>query len=172
MVGTIEPRKGHKIIYDLFTQLWETHNIDLSLTFIGKKGWMIDELTDSFSTSEYLNKNFFWFNQASDEFLKLCYASTDAVIIASLDEGFGLPIIEAAQHGCRIIANDIPVFREVAPPECFFLRLDNFDAATLQFRDWLKKPSPRCSSVKLQTWGESTKQIVTKLKLISSLQTK
>jgi glycosyltransferase involved in cell wall biosynthesis len=36
------------------------------------------------------------------------------LIAASYDEGFGLPLIEAAHYGLPILARDIPVFREVA----------------------------------------------------------
>jgi glycosyltransferase involved in cell wall biosynthesis len=32
----------------------------------------------------------------------------------SLDEGFDLPLIEAAKHALPILARDIPVFREIA----------------------------------------------------------
>ena len=35
-------------------------------------------------------------------------------------EGFGLPLIEAAQYGLPIIARDIPVFREVAGENAYY----------------------------------------------------
>lgn len=35
------------------------------------------------------------------------------VIYPSFDEGFGIPILEALAHGCKVLARDIPVFREV-----------------------------------------------------------
>ena len=68
MVGTIEPRKGHKIILDLFSQLWALEEDQISLTFIGKQGWMVDELIKSINKSKYFNKTLFWFNDASDSF--------------------------------------------------------------------------------------------------------
>lgn len=40
------------------------------------------------------------------------YANTALTICLSLDEGFGLPSIEAAQFGSPLVASDIPVFRE------------------------------------------------------------
>lgn len=40
--------------------------------------------------------------------------SSTCLIAASFGEGFGLPLIEAAQHGLPIMARDIAVFREVA----------------------------------------------------------
>ncbi len=166
MVGTIEPRKGHRIVFDLFNRLWLQDNESVSLTFIGKEGWMVEDLLHSFVTSKFLNHRFFLFNDASDAFLERCYEETDAVIIASLNEGYGLPIIEAAQNNCRVIANDIPVFREVAPENCYFLKLANPEVAFLQLQGWLKNPSKRCSILKQQTWKDSTTQIIERTKLL------
>ena len=166
LVGTIEPRRGHQIIYDIFSQLWEKGHSNISLTFIGKEGWMVKELIQSLKDSEHYNKNFFWFNDASDGFLDLCYKKTDAVIVASLNEGFGLPILEAAQRNCRVIANDIPIFREVAPRECYFVDLNNPAHAYQQMQDWLKNPSKPCSYSRTRTWKDSTLQILEKTKLL------
>lgn len=166
MVGTIEPRKGHKIILDLFSQLWEVAEDNISLTFIGKEGWMVGELIKSISNSKYFNKTLFWFSDASDSFLDLCYKETDAVIVASLNEGFGLPIIEAAQRNCRIIANDIPVFREVSPEGCFFLNLTNPIVALKQLKDWLKEPPKACLCPKTKSWKETAIQIARNTHLI------
>ena len=166
MVGTIEPRKGHKIILDLFTQLWGLEENNISLTFIGKEGWMVGELIKSINNSKYFNKTLFWFNNASDSFLDLCYKETDAVIVASLNEGFGLPIIEAAQRNCRIIANDIPVFREVSPEGCFFLNLTNPIVALKQLKDWLKEPPKACLCPKTKSWKETAIQIARNTHLI------
>lgn len=166
MVGTIEPRKGHKIILDLFSQLWEVAEDNISLTFIGKEGWMVGELIKSISNSKYFNKTLFWFSDASDSFLDLCYKETDAVIVASLNEGFGLPIIEAAQRNCRIIANDIPVFREVSPEGCFFLNLTNPIVALKQLKDWLKEPPKACLCPRTKSWKETAIQIARNTHLI------
>lgn len=165
MVGTIEPRKGHRIVLDLFTELWANNRKDISLTFVGKEGWMVKELIASFKNTELLNENFFWFNNASDAFLDKCYKKTDAVIVASLNEGFGLPVIEAAQRECRVIANDIPIFREVAPNNCFFIKLTNPAIAKKQLQDWLENPPPACSNMKSHSWKESTIQIIEKLSI-------
>lgn len=50
----------------------------------------------------------------SDEVLAASYRRARAVAMVSLDEGFGLPVIEALDSGARVVASDIPVFRWVA----------------------------------------------------------
>jgi len=43
MVGTVEPRKGHKIVLDAFELIWNSA-LNANLVIIGKKGWMVDDL--------------------------------------------------------------------------------------------------------------------------------
>jgi len=49
----------------------------------------------------------------SDQVLLSLYNAADYLVFPSLYEGFGLPLLEAVGH-CAVLANDIPVFREIA----------------------------------------------------------
>ncbi len=51
------------------------------------------------------------------------YNEFDIVVSPSLSEGFGLVLLEAAQHGCAIIASDLPAFSEILVPETDFLAI-------------------------------------------------
>ncbi len=59
-----------------------------------------------------------------------------ALVCASSDEGFGLPLVEAASLGCPIIARDIEIFRETSGGEAFFF--ENGDAGKIAegLRNW------------------------------------
>ena len=54
------------------------------------------------------------FPSVSDKQLALFYNCAKAIVIPSLDEGFGLPLLEALACRCPVIVSDIPVFREIA----------------------------------------------------------
>jgi len=56
----------------------------------------------------------------SDGELALLYRGAAALIQASEAEGFGLPLIEALSVGTPVLANDIPVFRELAGAHATF----------------------------------------------------
>jgi len=48
--------------------------------------------------------------------LERLYANASAVVFPSRYEGFGLPILEAAARGCRVIARPLPVYAELGVP--------------------------------------------------------
>jgi glycosyltransferase involved in cell wall biosynthesis len=135
-VGTVEPRKGHSLVFAAMEQLWESE-IDANWVVVGKLGWNMDELANRLGRHKEYRNRLFWMSGLSDEMLDLVYRKSTALIAASECEGFGLPIIEAAQHGLPIIARDIPIFREVAGEHAFYF--DGANAASLAnaLRTWL-----------------------------------
>src|SRR5690606_31533891 len=61
-----------------------------------------------------------------------CYQNARALVFPSLDEGFGLPVIEALQNGLPVIASDIPVLREIGKDMLMYI--DPYDSLTLASR--------------------------------------
>src|SRR5262249_2265090 len=118
MVGAIEPHRGHAQALAAFERLWGEGQ-GLNLVIIGKQGRMVERLIDRLRAHSELNRRLFWLDGVSDEYLDKVYAASTCLIAASEGEGFGLPLIEAAQHKLPIIARDIPVFREVAGESAF-----------------------------------------------------
>jgi glycosyltransferase involved in cell wall biosynthesis len=45
--------------------------------------------------------------------LEALYACASLYVCPSLEEGFGLPVLDAMRRGCVVLANDVPVLREV-----------------------------------------------------------
>jgi glycosyltransferase involved in cell wall biosynthesis len=72
-----------------------------------------------------------WLDDASDADVDWAYANASAHVCASLTEGFGLPIVEAATRGLPSIVSDIPVFREIGGDGARYFRVtDAADLAT------------------------------------------
>jgi glycosyltransferase involved in cell wall biosynthesis len=113
MVGTIEPRKGHGTVLKAFQMLWAS-GLTVRLVFVGRPGWKVTDLISRMEELSAASEFFDYYPNASDEKLAQCYSEADAVIAASLAEGFGLPLVETLLLGKPLIASDIPAFREVA----------------------------------------------------------
>jgi len=166
MVGTIEPRKGHKQVLKAFERLWQ-EGIAINLAIVGKQGWMMEETNKKLKQHPELNKQLFWFEGISDEYLEKVYANSLCLIAASEGEGFGLPLIEAAQHNISIIARDIPVFREVAKSHAFFFKETDAEGLAKKIKQWLmlygKNTHPKSGLMPWMTWQQSAQQLLTSL---------
>ena len=162
LVGTIEPRKGYGEMLEAFTQLW-AESIDVNLVIVGKVGWNIQPLVDKLSQHPELGRRLFWLQGISDEYLEKIYDASACLVAASEAEGFGLPIIEAAQHGIPVIARDIAVFREVAGESAFYFSPKAKSSIAEQFKAWmaLQKQDlhPKSSGIQYLNWQQSTEQL-------------
>lgn len=171
MVGTIEPRKGYLQTLEAFEQLWK-EGMEVNLVIVGREGWKglpdshrrdIPRTVERLRSSPEHNKRLFWLEGISDEYLEKVYAASTCLIAASYGEGFGLPLIEAAQHKLPIIARDIPVFREVAGEHAYYFTAHDGRELAEAIRDWLQLfrqgRHPRSEGMKYLTWKESAKQL-------------
>ncbi len=161
-VGTIEPRKAHHQVLDAFDQLW-AQGQDVNLVLVGKAGWLMDDFIKRLENHPERNNRFFWLSGVSDEYLEKIYDSATCLVTASVGEGFGLPLIESAQHGLPIIARDIPVFREVAGNCAQYFSGDAPDAIVVAVKIWLarnaKGLTPNVANMPWLTWEQSANQL-------------
>ena len=164
MVGTIEPRKGYRQVLEAFTRLWD-QGADVNLVFVGKKGWLVDELVNYIETHPELGDRLLWLESISDEYLEEVYAACSCLLAASEGEGFGLPLIEAAQKRVPIIARDIPVFREVAGDHAYYFADSVAEEPLVEaVQQWLvllsENKHPRSDSLPWLTWRQSLEEML------------
>lgn len=163
MVGTVEPRKGHAQAIAAFEQLWAA-GVEINLVIFGKLGWGVESLVEHLGNHPERGKRLLWFDGGSDEMLLCMYKHATSLLMASEAEGFGLPLIEAAQHGLPIIARDLAVFREVAGEHAFYFRgLAPEDLASA-VRTWLalreRGAAPTSNAMPWLTWEQSAAQLL------------
>lgn len=123
MVGTLEPRKGHRDALDVAERLWQG-GADFNLIVVGQRGWMTDDVASRLERHPNRGTSVHWHDDIGDRELGALYRHSTALLAASIGEGYGLPLIEAAQHGLPVIARDIPVFREVMGDGAHYLPQD------------------------------------------------
>lgn len=127
-VGTLEPRKDHATLLKAFEAAWDD-GLQANLLIVGKNGWGADELAARIRGSRHFNRRLFWPENVSDAELDVAYRSAAGLIQASVSEGFGLPIVEAARYGTPLLLSDIEVFREIAGEHARYFPVG--DAGTL-----------------------------------------
>jgi len=169
MVGTIEPRKGHQEVLDAFDALWR-QGYKINLVIVGKKGWMVERLADRITNHKQAGRRLVWLSGVSDAYLEELYGVSRCLIAASHAEGFGLPLIEAAQRGVPVIARDIPVFREVAGEHVFYF--DNGRNLVNAIQQWLKlyeqQQHPASDQMQWLTWQQSAARLLQVLGVTAS----
>ncbi|MHB1664293.1 MAG: glycosyltransferase [bacterium] len=167
MVGTIEPRKGYNYTLEAFEDLWK-NRFGGVLVIVGKIGWNVDTLIKKFNNSIYLNKKLFIFNDLNDDELSFLYSSVNAVICASLREGFGLPLVEAMYCNIPVLASDISVFREVGAdyPIYFNPDAEHLIKAIKEFEKHSPEPALNIKNIKnnCNTWDNSVDMLADRIK--------
>lgn len=123
-VGTIEPRKGHMTIIKAWEKAKKTGSVKLLV--MGHDGWLNHEIKQALH--QYEGQGLFWLKDATDEELAYAYKKSLALIEASLEEGFGLPLVEAGVYGLPVLCSDIDVFREVLGEKAMYFRKEDSDA--------------------------------------------
>lgn len=163
MVGALEPRTHHSQVLAAFEALWRSGS-DISLVIVGKQGWRVEPLVERLRNHPEQGKRLLWLEEASDAMLFELYRRSTVLLMASQDEGFGLPLVEAARHGLPIIARSIPVFREVCGDHAFYFTGDKPEDLEEAITTWLKLhqagKNPSVEGMKVLTWEESTQQLL------------
>lgn len=113
-VGTIEPRKNHRLLLDVWRRMAEdARSAPLPLVIVGQWGADSAPLRAMLRSCPALRRHVTVIDRCSDAELGRWIAGAEAVLMPTLAEGFGLPVVEALQLGTPVIASDIPCFREI-----------------------------------------------------------
>lgn len=111
MVGTIEPRKNHRLVLDAFDH--ELFALGYHLVFAGHFGWDIEELKERITKHPQLGKQLFLVENGNDATIDYLYQNAHMLAFPSFAEGFGLPLIEGLGRGIPAAASSYSVIREV-----------------------------------------------------------
>lgn len=117
--------KNHMVLAKALVYLKNTINYDLSKikVYLTINKGDIPKL-DSYILGESIESCFIYLGQIPYEEVIKCYKKTSALVFPSYIETFGLPLLEAAFFGKKIIASDVSYSREV------LLGYDNVDYCT------------------------------------------
>lgn len=158
-VGTIEPRKNYERLIQAF-ELYVQRGGKMDLCIVGKRGWKTETvfaLLESNATSQRIHI----FSSVADQDLKGLYHHAQGFVMISLDEGFGLPALEAQYYGLPRLLSDIAVFRELFPAADLWASAENVEdiADKLGKLEGLDKPVEQADNV-FPSWQTAADEII------------
>lgn len=109
-VGTLQPRKNIPVLIEAFARLPDP---TLQLVLVGGKGWLFHEIFKRVEMLELQDRVRFAGYVADDE-LPFWYNAAALLVLPSVYEGFGMPIVEAMACGTPVIAADSSSLPEAA----------------------------------------------------------
>ncbi len=112
-VGTLEPRKNLRRTLQAYAKLIHQKKIAHHFFLVGGNGWgeeNVEHLIDQLNLVEFVTV----LGRVSDEELCCWYANADVLLMPSLYEGFGLPLLEAMVFGVPVITANSSSMPEVA----------------------------------------------------------
>lgn len=99
-VSTIEARKNHQLIYDMYITLIEQGIENLpKVCFIGRRGWKVEKLLNALDQDTRIKDKIMILDNISDENLVTLYKNCWFTLYPSFIEGYGLPVAESLSFG-------------------------------------------------------------------------
>lgn len=125
-VGTFEPRKNIENIIKAYASLPQTIKLRFSLKFAGRVGWggvCPLKLASKYKIQSYVEV----IESPNEEMIQKLYASCLFVLLPSLYEGFGLPILEAFNFGKPVLTSKSSSMVEIGETGAVYVTPQNSD---------------------------------------------
>jgi glycosyltransferase involved in cell wall biosynthesis len=112
-VGTIEARKNHLLLLNLWRQLTEMLGDSAPrLVLIGQRGWETENAIDMLERCPALRGVVFESANVPDDEAARLVQGAQALLLPSFAEGFGFPLVEALTLGVPVLCSNLAAFRE------------------------------------------------------------
>lgn len=154
-VSTLEPRKNIGMLVEAFVKLKNSGALaEHKLVLVGAKGWQNKELAQKIEDNA--NLGIVLPGYVPDELMPAVFALADVLVMPSLYEGFGMPVLEARAVGTPVIVSDIPELKEAADGqgEVVAPQLDELEKALLHMQ-YVPVEERQRANGEIFTWANS-----------------
>jgi glycosyltransferase involved in cell wall biosynthesis len=135
-IGTIEPRKNHALLLDV----WERLGPDAPVLLIfGSRGWNNDAVfarLDALGAGARVRE----VSGLSDGALASLVKGAQGLLFPSHAEGYGLPAVEALQLGTPVMCSNMATFREILAHHAEYIDDSAHEMWEELVKDWSKRP--------------------------------
>ena len=152
-IGTIEPRKNHALLLDVWERLAQRHPATTlpQLFIIGRRGWKnaavfarLDALPPDGPVRELAGLD--------DGAVAALLLRSRALVMPSRAEGFGLPLTEAAGRGIPVLCAPLPSAIELLGDHAHYLPPDDIAAWTDEIARLADQPPLRNAALPPPDW--------------------
>nr|MBI5455971.1 glycosyltransferase family 4 protein [Candidatus Levybacteria bacterium] len=121
-VGNAYPHKNLDRLIQAFNVFHDQRpkTKDLKLILVGRKDYFYKRLEQKTKS-----QNIIFYGVATDAELSNLYKNSLCLVMPSLMEGFGLPVLEAMANKCLVACSDIPSLREVVKDNALYFNPKN-----------------------------------------------
>ncbi len=154
-LSTIQPRKNVPLMIEAVKSV-----VDIKVVIAGKLGW---EYEDSVNSMNANKDKVLYIGRIPDEDRPALYSGAEAFINCSLDEGFGLPLLEAISCGTKAIVSDIPAFKEIGEEYPVYVNPLDIESISAGIQEALSQPmaSHRAQEIaKKYSWDQTAKKFL------------
>ena len=114
-VSTIEARKNHEVLYNVWDRLIAMYGDEVpTLVIVGMVGWGVGDLLFRIRTNPRLKERIRILDNLADGELAWLYRNSLFSVFPSLYEGWGLPVVESLAYGTPCICSTAPAVVEAA----------------------------------------------------------
>lgn len=149
-VGTLQPRKN----VERLIEAYESTQTDHKLVIVGKRGWLYESILKKMQTSSKKD-SIVYLEFVSDEELTVLYAKAAFLVLPSLYEGFGIPVLEAHTHSLPVVVSNTTSLPEVAGEAGIYVDPTN----TSSIAEGITKALQLSESDRKKLAGEAKKQL-------------
>jgi glycosyltransferase involved in cell wall biosynthesis len=141
-VSTIQVRKNHQLLYNLWRRFAEEGRTDVPrLVLVGANGWLTEDLMAQIEKDPMVKDSIVVLNNTSDAGLSWLYENCGFTVYPSLYEGWGLPIAESLAHGKVCLASNTSSMPEAGQQLAVHLDPLDFKAWHDSIIDWIENPA-------------------------------
>ena len=121
-VGSIEERKNLLFLLKAIKRI-----TNIKLICVGRKGKYYKEVA-KFIENNKLNNKVTFLNIQEPQKLAHIYRQSRGLVYPSINEGFGIPIIEGMYSKIPVITSDQPIFKEIGGENSYYFEQENLNS--------------------------------------------
>ena len=165
-VGTLEPRKNLRNLLLAYSDLSTSEREISTLVVVGGKGWGGIDLQSMVSEMGLLD-NVVIMNRVDDTILATLYCNAQFLVMPSLYEGFGLPLVESMFYGTPVMAANNSSMPEIVGNAGLLVDASSVNSISSSLRKMITDRSLRkhlsknaSQNVKRFNWDRSAEKLV------------